>query len=202
MANIDKWGKSENTNILYITGVSGSGKSTAARALADKNTNLIHLDAFFEKMDKNVKSSIVDKEFKQYLDRNMPDYKKITTDKRHTKEWFNKVDTLMEHTEKFSKQQFNVKKKVIVEGVQLADDTTYPNKTFFKNKPLIIVNTSSTTSMRRAWDRDDKTGEISKESMREYVQWYGNMKLSLVKLSNISNANKGSKWVDDYFKKL
>lgn len=47
-ANMDKWGKTPNTNVCYIGGYSGSGKSTTARSLADKNTDVIHLDSFFE----------------------------------------------------------------------------------------------------------------------------------------------------------
>ena len=47
--NIDKWGKDKSHNILYITGYSGSGKSTLATYFKDSNTDLIHLDLYFEK---------------------------------------------------------------------------------------------------------------------------------------------------------
>lgn len=51
--NLDKWGKSRNNNILYITGRSGSGKSTVAKSMKDKNTSIIHLDLYLE--SKNAK---------------------------------------------------------------------------------------------------------------------------------------------------
>lgn len=47
-ANLDKWGKSPETNVLYIGGYSGSGKSTTARSLARKGDSVIHLDLYFE----------------------------------------------------------------------------------------------------------------------------------------------------------
>jgi type II secretory pathway predicted ATPase ExeA len=77
--NFDKWGKDKNNNILYVTGYSGSGKSTISRHLADKNTNVIHLDEFFEPDDP--KNSPKDREFVKYLSKNFPDYKKITMPK-------------------------------------------------------------------------------------------------------------------------
>ena len=132
-SNLDKWGKTKDTNILYITGYSGSGKSTVARKLADSNTNLIHLDSFFEKLDSNVASSIKDKEFMSYLDKNFKNNDIANREDRHSKQWWDDVDTLMHHTEKFSQEQFSKGKRVIVEGVQLADDTVYPDKNFFKN---------------------------------------------------------------------
>lgn len=69
-SNINKWGQDSEHNILYITGVSGSGKSTIARSMADPNTNVIHLDSYFEKLDKNVASGIHDKEFDDFLKQN------------------------------------------------------------------------------------------------------------------------------------
>ena len=198
-ANLDKWGKTKDTNILYITGYSGSGKSTVARKLADDNTNIIHLDSFFEKLDSNVIASIKDKEFITYLNKNFPDYNNIVTSKsRHSKDWWNDVDTLMSNTEKFAQEQFTKNKRVIVEGVQLSDQTVYPDKTFFKDKPIMILQTNAKTSMNRAWERDDKIGEISKESMDEYIKWYGNMHESLDKLSLVVNAKRGQDWVTNY----
>ena len=46
--NLDKWGTDKDHNILYISGKSGSGKSTAALDMSETNTNIIHLDSYFE----------------------------------------------------------------------------------------------------------------------------------------------------------
>ena len=199
-SNLEIWGKTKDTNILYITGYSGSGKSTVAKRMADNNTNIFHLDSFFEKMDNNVAASVRDKEFMAYLGKNFPKHNNIITSKsRHSKDWWSNVDSLMSHTERFAKEQFTKGKRVIIEGVQLSDDTTYPDKTFFKNKPIMILETKAKTSMARAWERDGKTNKISKESLDEYVKWYLNMHESLDKLSLVVNAKKGQDWVDNKF---
>ena len=49
--NLNKWGKDESHNILYITGYSGSGKSTLATYFKDSNTDVIHLDLYFDTND-------------------------------------------------------------------------------------------------------------------------------------------------------
>ena len=203
-ANASSWGSDENHNIFYITGYSGSGKSTAAKSLADKNTNVIHLDPFFEKMDSNVASSIQDKEFVNHLDKNFPEWKFIANPKdikRHSPEWWKQVDTLMEQTEIFSKNQFSKNKKVIVEGVQLSDETTYPDKNFFKDKPIAILGTNALTSFIRASDRDGKPPISSLRSAKEYVQWYSMMNKSLDHLASETKAQKGKEWVDEYLRK-
>lgn len=46
--NLNKWGKDKDHNILYITGYSGSGKTTVAKSLSDKNTDIVHLDAYYD----------------------------------------------------------------------------------------------------------------------------------------------------------
>lgn len=202
ISNIEKWGTDKDHNILYVTGYSGSGKSTLAVKLKNDRTNVIHLDPYFEKMDKNVAANIQDKEFNNYLAKNFPDYKSIANPKdgeRHTKSWWNKVDSLMEQTEKFAEQQFP-KKKVIVEGVQLSDNTTYPDKSFFKDKPLAITETNAIKSFTRASRRDGKSVVTMAKEAKLYIQWYGNMHESLDKLTQITNAKKGHDWVDNYLK--
>lgn len=42
--NLDKWGKDENHNTLYITGYSGSGKTTFAK---DTDSELLILDSIY-----------------------------------------------------------------------------------------------------------------------------------------------------------
>lgn len=46
--NLKKFGKDREHNILYISGKSGSGKSTAALSMKDEDTDVIHLDSYFE----------------------------------------------------------------------------------------------------------------------------------------------------------
>jgi len=203
-SNIEQWGKDENHNILYITGASGSGKSTIAQGIqkSNRNVNVIHLDPFFEKMDTKASSPIMDKEFVRYLDKNFKSYKNIPNSDLHThsKVVWNTVDELMSHTEKFAKQQYHTGKRVIVEGVQLMDNTTYPNKNFFKDKPIIIAGTNSLTSYNRARMRDGKPLPESIQSAKEYMKWYASSSDNLKKISEISNASveQGKKFVNQY----
>ena len=37
-----------------------------------------------------------------------------------------------------------------MEGVQLLDETMYPNKRFFDNKPCVLLKTNDDTSRKRA----------------------------------------------------
>lgn len=197
-SNLESWGKDKDHNILYITGYSGSGKSTLAQQMAGKHANIIHLDHYFESDDPGDNKN---KAFNSFLKEYLPDYKELanpTTMKRRSREWFDKVDTFMDLTEKFSKEQYP-KKKVIVEGVQLSDATTYPDKSFFKDKPLVIMGTGSVTSFIRASKRDGRTLLTSAKSAKEYIDWYISMHKSLDTLAETANAKKGEEWIKQHY---
>jgi len=191
-ANLDKWGTDANHNILYVTGYSGSGKSTIAKSLANSKTNVIHLDTYFWKFDKNVTSKFHDKEFNKFLEQQFPVYKEIANADNHSKEKWKKVDMFMEQTEKFAAQQFKNGKKVIVEGVQLHDTTTYPDKNFFKGKPIVIVGSSAVVSVLRAAKRDERSLLMSPKMTKEFVEWYTDTHKNLSTLSDIVSAERGS----------
>ena len=46
--NLDDWGRTPDTNILYISGVPGSGKTTFSDELENNNVEVIHLDSYFD----------------------------------------------------------------------------------------------------------------------------------------------------------
>lgn len=46
---MDKWGKDKDHNIAFVAGLSGSGKSTVAKSIADDKTDTIHLDTYYDK---------------------------------------------------------------------------------------------------------------------------------------------------------
>lgn len=72
-SNLTKWGTSPENNVLYITGYSGSGKSTTALSLARKNDTVIHLDGYSE-MHAEIAQN---KKFNDYLDKTVPDWKRM-----------------------------------------------------------------------------------------------------------------------------
>ena len=155
--HLDKWGTDKDHNILYISGKSGSGKSTAALAISDSNTNVIHLDSYFELKNKSEANKNKNERFNNFLKKNGFDINSLNDGKlfkNDKKEYFKKVDKFTELSEEFGRTEFNDSRKVIMEGVQLLDETMYPNKRFFDDKPCILLKTNDNISRKRAKERD------------------------------------------------
>ena len=167
----DSWGKSPSTNTLYITGLSGSGKSTLAQKFKDKDTYVIHLDSYFDNPD-GPKDSV----FGKYLQAHFPDYTKMSLpkDQIDMKDWIKVVDRFSLELEKWSAQCFKEGKKVIVDGVQILDDTMYPEKKFFAGKPVIIMKTGMLTSIHRGNKRDGKKFSLS--NISDAMSWKKDIK--------------------------
>ena len=193
-ANLDKWGKSPETNTLYIAGYSGSGKSTTALSLKKKGDTVLHLDGYSEPGSPN---SITDKNFNKYLDKHCPQWKlmkessKSTKIKRHSKEYWDIVEKFDKAIDNYSKEEYKKGNRVIVEGVQIADGWLKGKPEDYSNKPVIVLGTNPVKSMSRAFSRDDRGNLIkglgSLDSAREYIQWYRDTNK---KLKNLSNAIK------------
>ena len=155
--NLDKWGTDKEHNILYISGKSGSGKSTAALAMSDSNTDVIHLDSYFELKNKSEASKNKNERFNNFLKENGFDINSLNDGKlfkNDINEYFKKVDKFAELSEEFGRAEFDDSRKVIMEGVQLLDETMYPNKRFFDDKSCILLKTNDDISRRRAKERD------------------------------------------------
>lgn len=150
--NLDKFGTDANHNVLFITGLSGSGKSTMATKF--DNTNHIHLDFYTEKGSSESNNAWQDKEFNAYLKQKGIKFEKVPYLEMHSKEKWKLLDDLGDAIVDFSKEQYKKGKAVVVEGVQLADQTMYPEKSFFADKPLIVLETSAMKSLMRGMERD------------------------------------------------
>lgn len=123
-ANFDKWGKSLETNVLYMSGYSGSGKSTAAMSIARPNDQVIHLDLYSDEVSSGAGSR--NKDFEKHLDHTVPNWKEISKEnsikfKRFSKEYWNTVDQFANEIERFSHDQYRKGNRVIVEGIQVSD---------------------------------------------------------------------------------
>ena len=152
-ANLDQWGKTPDTNILYITGHSGSGKSTLANKIAAESSDdpiVVHLDTYFEIYEGESKKN--SSEFNKYLAK----HNVISPNEINLSEWGkNKIlDKFEDAAVAFGKEQFSKGKKVIFEGIQIMDSGFIMDKSFFKGKPVIIVQTNMITSTARASHRD------------------------------------------------
>ena len=155
--NLDKWGTDKDHNILYISGKSGSGKSTAALAMSDSNTSVIHLDSYFELKNKSEANKNKNEKFNNFLKKNGFDINSLNDGKlfkNDINEYFKKVDKFAELSEEFGREEFDNSRKVIMEGVQLLDETMYPNKRFFDDKSCILLKTNDDISRKRAKERD------------------------------------------------
>ena len=155
--HLDKWGTDKDHNILYISGKSGSGKSTAALAMSDSNTNVIHLDSYFELKNKSEANKNKNERFNNFLKKNGFDINSLNDGKlfkNNIKEYFKKVDKFTDLSEEFAREEYGYSRKVIMEGVQLLDETMYPNKRFFDDKPCILLKTNDNISRKRAKERD------------------------------------------------
>ena len=155
--HLDKWGTDKDHNILYISGKSGSGKSTAALAMLDSNTSVIHLDSYFELKNRSEANKNKNERFNDFLKKNGFDINTLNDGKlfkNDIKEYFKKVDKFTELSEEFGITEFNNSRKVIMEGVQLLDETMYPNKRFFDDKSCILLKTNDDISRKRAKERD------------------------------------------------
>lgn len=207
-ANVDKWGSSPDTNILFITGFSGSGKSVAANTIARKNDKVIHLDAYTEPINEdNVRAQ--NKDFNLFLDHQVPRWKDMAnarTDgnsnmKKFSKEYWNTVDEFQRATEQYSKKQFKNNNRVVVEGIQIADDWFSEKKDYYSEKPVIIMGTNPSKSLSRALKRDGLDNILvssikNKEFAKERIRVYSNMDSKLNDLATITNAKKDRKFVN------
>lgn len=184
--NIDKWGKDKDSNILFVTGIAGSGKSTIARKYArDEKADYINIDLYtFKTANKYTKD--MSKSFNKYLDKNIPSWKKLQkegyevltkNDRRAQKaagKWF---DTFESALLEYGRKEYG-RKKVVAEGVQILDETLfYKNKKALKDKPLIIMDTSIEESIVSRSIRDNKSIDklLEPERKRQLEGWVNDL---------------------------
>lgn len=197
VSNLDSWGNSKNTNVLYITGRSGSGKSTIAEYLKKNDVNVVHLDYYFEPGNASENMKYQDADFNAFLKSKKFDIRDLQN--KNNKQKFGKSLERFENLiEEFGDRQYG-NKKVIVEGVQLLDDTVRPDKSYFKDKPVIVAQTNTLLSTLRANKRDGvKLYDIETLYIRKKYADAWNK--SLKEFESKANVSKGLKFVNKYIK--
>lgn len=208
-SNINKWGKDKKHNILFVTGLSGSGKSTVAEGLRNKDTNVIHLDFYTNVGNGTYAKGHRDKEFNEHLKREVPEFfdkyngefpalSKLSAEEK--KEFWKTMDAFGDAIVSFGEKQYG-RKKVIVEGVQIADETLFFDKNFFKDKPLMILSTDVDTSLQRAAERDEiEISDTEAMHIRKVMQ--DNWSKSIEKLENTTSAKLGEQYINHLLKGL
>lgn len=200
-ANLDKFGKDRSHNALYITGYSGSGKSTMAKGIARKNDKIISLDLYANPVNRTEKAQR-DKGFNKFLDKKGIDYNKISDaykDEKYynSKKYWNDVHKMRKAIEDYSKQEYDNGNRVIVEGIQVAANWLADDRSYYKDKPVIVLRTPILKSMLRASNRDDVRGyDVVKKAVENYG-WYVRSNKKLDKLVQETGAVKnGKQYVD------
>lgn len=198
-SNMDKWGKSPETNTLYVTGYSGSGKSTAAMSLKRPNDKLIMLDLYSDETTDSVKK-YRDKDFDRYLDKHFPRYKEIPkTNQKFSKQYWKDVDQFAKSIEDYSREQYKKGNRVIVEGIQVYDRWLHDDSSFYKGKPFAAVQTNRLTAMKRASERDEVQRSV-KDLFSDSGNWSKKAKEKFKNIQNTTEVTKGDEWLKDYLK--
>lgn len=184
-------GKEEITNVVFITGLIGSGKTTRAYALADLvNADVISLDAYYD----NPFEVGTNESFNKYLSKNLPEYNIILDgfeffeqerfndeDTDEKKMYWNVMDQLCSLIKDFAMQN---DKPVIVEGIQIFDSTIPNPELYFRGQAVSVIVDSAFECSKRAVkrgidDRDfDDTYMINKKLDVKLDRFINAMKLS------------------------
>lgn len=156
--NLSNWAPGKN-NILYVTGLSGSGKTTYSEELEKAGEGVIfELDGLFLCYDSSNRGII------KRLEREDDDYKyhtpKSKVTRKQFKRWINSVIRYMHE---------DPETKYIVEGVQIYE---YPGPLVdFAHDPVVIIGTSVLKSIYRRIKRAE--GNDRRNQLRELKQMVG-----------------------------
>lgn len=155
--NLGKLGKDTKHNVLYITGLPGSGKTTLAEEMADGRGSIIHLDTYAEgDLERQ------NPDFNRYLDNVQQGLRSLVEYGMCLEEFGNCI-------EKYGKLCFS-DRIVIVEGFQIFTGWLHENDSFYLDKPLIILDTPMHIAITRMMKRDNLTTDMMAERVGSYQQ--------------------------------
>ena len=190
-SNLDKWGTSKDSNVLYVIGASGSGKSTTALGLAGKNDSVIHLDSITQ----DSKDVSMNKDFKKFCESKGVKIDDISNENLPINKRIKELDKVSNLVEPYGQKCYAENRKVIVEGVQMIDETMFPDKQYFKDKPVITIKTGKYKSSARAALRDGNgiKDTIAKFIDKERYDWYDYLNNGI---DNINSVMEHSELID------
>ena len=154
---LNEFGKNGH-NILYVTGISGSGKSSLTLNLAKKfDAEPIHLDGYYDGRSKE-KSK-----FSQFLKDNGVNLDRVQIKGKLNYQESDKIFPLL--------KEYSKNRKLIVEGVQLLDDTIAEGMVnILKKEPVISIQTSARVSFNRSNNRDKTTTKFVNSIRSKKIQ--------------------------------
>lgn len=145
--NLDKWNLLKH-NILYVTGLSGGGKSTLSNSIyKETKCEVVHLDDFRN----NQNTSTID--FIEKFKEEYPETENYFKEKWKANRLFEKyfvlyLDFVLNHIRKDKNTLY------VVEGIQIY--CVPYRKEWFSNKPLIIKGTDAEECYKRQIKRGSK----------------------------------------------
>lgn len=143
-ARLDQYGQPGH-NILYVTGLSGSGKSTYSKELAKKlKAEVVELDSYY-----GAKPNDSQSDFHRYLSKNQVNTKRLVANKKLN---YNESDKIYGLLKEYAKDR-----RVIAEGVQLFDGTMAEKnklRSDLSQEPILSLQVSRRKALRRAKERD------------------------------------------------
>lgn len=143
-ARLDQYGQSGH-NILYVAGLSGSGKSTYSKELAKKlKAEVVELDSYY-----GAKPNDSQSDFHRYLSKNQVNTKRLVANKKLN---YNESDKIYGLLKEYAKDR-----RVIAEGVQLFDGTMAEKnklRSDLSQEPILSLQVSRRKALRRAKERD------------------------------------------------
>ena len=170
--NFDKF-KDGKTNICFVTGLSGSGKSTEAEKIAKEyNAEWIELDIF-----EHCKS-FSDSELKQagqvfydYLSNHKDIWNKLKNNELHGNDLNNEITKFVKYCIRWCLK--HKENKWIIEGVQIF---SFVDPKEIKSYPIVFIRASMLKSILQRWKRNgDGKIKLWKELKNEFPQllsWY------------------------------
>ena len=145
---LDTFGK-DGHNILYVTGVSGSGKSTLAVNLAKKlDAEPVHLDWIYDGRSREKTP------FSKFLENHGVNLQMVHKNGKLNYRESDKIFPLL--------KQYSKDRKLIVEGVQLLDDTMAVGiSKELQREPVLSIRSNARVAFNRARDRDGVSADYS-----------------------------------------
>ena len=170
--NFDKF-KDGKTNICFVTGLSGSGKSTEAEKLAKEyNAEWIELDIFEhckEFSDGELKQA--GQVFYDYLSNHKDIWNKLKNNELHGNDLNNEIAKFIKYCIRWCLK--HKEDKWIIEGVQVF---SFIDPKEIKSYPIVFIRASMLKSILQRWKRNgDGKIKLWKELKNEFPQllsWY------------------------------
>ena len=121
------------------------------------------------------------------------------SEKPGTKAFGKALDTFEKSLDEFGRSEYNKGRKVIVEGVQIAQEGSLQlDKSYYNSKPLIVVGTSNLVASYRAMKRDNSSVKLFIKRLLSDDSFNKESK-ELLKDVDVSD---GRKWLDQYLDRI